>query len=52
MFKTILFPIDMSPEAHQAAHLAIELVKAAPKSTRIVVGGRNPRICRKSGTVL
>lgn len=28
MFKTILFPIDMSPEAHQAANLAIELVKS------------------------
>ena len=27
MFKTILFPIDMSPEAQQAAHLAIDLVK-------------------------
>jgi nucleotide-binding universal stress UspA family protein len=27
MFKTILFPIDMSPEAQQAANLAIELVK-------------------------
>ena len=27
MFKTILFPIDMSPEAHQAASLAIDLVK-------------------------
>lgn len=27
MFKTILFPIDMSPEAHQAAHLVGELVK-------------------------
>ena len=27
MFKTILFPIDMSPEAHQAANLAIDLVK-------------------------
>jgi nucleotide-binding universal stress UspA family protein len=27
MFKTILFPIDMSPEVHQAASLAIELVK-------------------------
>ncbi|NER80712.1 MAG: universal stress protein [Leptolyngbya sp. SIO1D8] len=27
MFKTILFPIDMSPEVHQAANLAIELVK-------------------------
>lgn len=27
MFKTILFPIDMSPEAHQAANLAIALVK-------------------------
>jgi nucleotide-binding universal stress UspA family protein len=27
MFKTILFPIDMSPEVHQAANLAIELVR-------------------------
>ncbi|MBE7381149.1 MAG: universal stress protein [Leptolyngbya sp. SIO1E4] len=27
MFKTILFPIDMSPEAQQAANLTIELVK-------------------------
>lgn len=27
MFKTILYPIDMSPEAHQAASLAIKLVK-------------------------
>jgi nucleotide-binding universal stress UspA family protein len=27
MFKTILFPIDMSPEAHQAASLAIDLVR-------------------------
>lgn len=27
MFKTILFPIDMSPEAQQAANLVIELVK-------------------------
>ena len=27
MFKTILFPIDMSPEAQQAANLAIDLVK-------------------------
>ncbi|MEM9002330.1 MAG: universal stress protein [Cyanobacteria bacterium P01_F01_bin.86] len=27
MFKTILFPIDMSPEAHQAASLVAELVK-------------------------
>ena len=27
MFKTILFPIDMSPEAHQAASLVVELVK-------------------------
>lgn len=27
MFKTILFPIDMSPEAQQAAGLAVELVK-------------------------
>ncbi len=27
MFKTILFPIDMSPEAHQAANLAAELVR-------------------------
>lgn len=26
MFKTILFPIDMSPEAQQAATLAIDLV--------------------------
>ncbi|MGF1521077.1 MAG: universal stress protein [Leptolyngbyaceae cyanobacterium] len=26
MFKTILFPIDMSPEAHQAANLVAELV--------------------------
>ena len=27
MFKTILFPIDMSPEAHQAASLVVELAK-------------------------
>jgi len=27
MFKTILYPIDMSREAHQAATLAINLVK-------------------------
>lgn len=27
MFKTILFPIDMGPEAQQAAHLAVDLVK-------------------------
>jgi nucleotide-binding universal stress UspA family protein len=27
MFKTILYPIDMSREAHQAATLAIDLVK-------------------------
>jgi len=27
MFKTILFPIDMSPEAHQAANWVAELVK-------------------------
>ncbi len=27
MFKTILYPIDMSLEAHQAASLAIDLVK-------------------------
>ena len=27
MFKTILFPIDMSPEAHHAAALVMELVK-------------------------
>lgn len=28
MFKTVLFPIDMSPEAHQAATMAAELVQA------------------------
>lgn len=28
MFKTILFPIDMSPEAQQVAKLVIQLVKA------------------------
>ncbi|MGF1460926.1 MAG: universal stress protein [Leptolyngbyaceae cyanobacterium] len=27
MFKTVLFPIDMSPEAQQAATLAADLVK-------------------------
>ncbi len=27
MFKTILFPIDMSPEAQQAASLAVDLVR-------------------------
>ncbi|MCG8362812.1 MAG: universal stress protein [Pseudanabaenales cyanobacterium] len=27
MFKTVLFPIDMSPEAQQAASVAITLVK-------------------------
>ncbi|MEM6838233.1 MAG: universal stress protein [Cyanobacteria bacterium P01_C01_bin.120] len=27
MFKTILFPIDMSPEAQQAAHFTVDLVK-------------------------
>ncbi|MDA0674013.1 MAG: universal stress protein [Cyanobacteria bacterium] len=27
MFKTVLFPVDMSPEAQQAAQLAIDLVK-------------------------
>ncbi|MGD1859890.1 MAG: universal stress protein [Leptolyngbyaceae cyanobacterium] len=27
MFKTILFPFDMSPEAQQAAHFTVDLVK-------------------------
>ncbi|MDB9529021.1 universal stress protein [Oscillatoria sp. CS-180] len=27
MFKTVLFPIDMSPEAQQAASLVVDLVK-------------------------
>ncbi|WP_008311066.1 universal stress protein [Leptolyngbya sp. PCC 6406] len=27
MFKTVLFPVDMSPEAQQAASLAVDLVK-------------------------
>ncbi|MEM6591978.1 MAG: universal stress protein, partial [Cyanobacteria bacterium P01_C01_bin.73] len=36
MFKTILFPVDMSPEAQQAASLAAELVNAHQSKLVIV----------------
>jgi len=45
MFKTILFPIDMSPEAQQAAHLAIDLVKQHQSQLvllSVVETGENP----------